>query len=79
MSRWFESTNRNDPFAFYRPATYRSAQSSREAERMGPRYRGLVGIKENIRNLEEYRARSLNLCRTRIPKDPTESLTWAFR
>src|SRR6266496_75939 len=27
-------------------------------ERMGPRYRGLVaGIKKNIRNLEEYRAR----------------------
>jgi hypothetical protein len=29
-------------------------------ERMGPRYRGLVaGIKKNIRNLEEYRARGL--------------------
>jgi hypothetical protein len=29
-------------------------------DRMGPRYRGLVaGIKKNIRNLEEYRARGL--------------------
>jgi hypothetical protein len=38
-------------------------------ERMGPRYRGLVaGIKKNIRNLEEYRARSFEFMPYKNPK-----------